>query len=63
MDFLRDENAAGLVEYSLIIAVIAVGAIIAMIFLRGQLMNVFSSIGNNVKNGACMGPDQLGQCP
>lgn len=63
MHFLRDENAAGLVEYSLIIAIIAVGAIIAMIFLRGQLMNIFSSIGNNVHNGACMGPNQLGTCP
>jgi Flp pilus assembly pilin Flp len=61
--FLRDEHAAGLVEYSLIIAIIAVGAIIAMIFLREQLVNVFSHVGNNVKNGACMGPNQLGQCP
>ncbi len=46
--FLRDEQGQGLVEYALIIAVIAIAVIVAMIFLRGQLQNIFSNIGNNL---------------
>jgi pilus assembly protein Flp/PilA len=46
--FLRDDSGQGLVEYSLIIAVIAIAVIVAMIFLRGQLQNIFSNIGNNL---------------
>ncbi len=37
-----------MVEYALIIAVIAIAIIIAMIFLRNQLTNEFSMIGNNL---------------
>jgi len=46
--FLADESGQGLVEYALIIAVIAITIIIAMIFLRDQLSNQFSNIGNNL---------------
>ena len=46
--FLRDEDGQGLVEYALIIAVIAIAVIVAMIFLRGQIENIFSNIGNNL---------------
>ena len=46
--FIRDDSGQGLVEYSLIIAVIAIAVIVAMIFLRGQLQNIFSNIGNNL---------------
>jgi len=46
--FWQDDQGQGLVEYALIIAVIAVAVIVAMIFLRGQLMNLFSNIGNNL---------------
>ena len=45
---IRDESGQGLVEYALIIAVIAIAIIIAMIFLRNQLTNEFSMIGNNL---------------
>ncbi len=48
MSFWRDEEGQGLVEYALIIAVIAIAVIVAMIFLRGQLQNQFSNIGNNL---------------
>ena len=37
-----------MVEYALIIAVIAITIIIAMIFLRDRLSNQFSNIGNNL---------------
>jgi pilus assembly protein Flp/PilA len=46
--FIRDEDGQGLVEYALIIAVIAIAVIVAMVFLRGQIQNIFSNIGNNL---------------
>ena len=46
--FFREEEGQGLVEYALIIAVIATAVIVAMIFLRGQIQNIFSNIGNNL---------------
>ncbi len=48
LQFFRDDEGQGLVEYALIIAVIAIAVIVAMIFLRGQLQNIFSNIGNNL---------------
>lgn len=48
MAFWRDDQGQGLVEYALIIVVIAIAIIVAMIFLRDQLMNQFSNIGNNL---------------
>ncbi|MGH2489940.1 MAG: Flp family type IVb pilin [Candidatus Limnocylindria bacterium] len=44
----KDESGQGLVEYALIIAVIAIAIILAMVFLRDQLSNQFSMIGNNL---------------
>ena len=46
--FWRDEDGQGMVEYSLVIVTIAIVIIVAMIFLRGQLSNQFSNIGNNL---------------
>lgn len=46
--FWKEDTGQGLVEYALIIAVIAIAVIVAMIFLRGQLENQFSMIGNNL---------------
>ncbi|HEV2011821.1 MAG TPA: Flp family type IVb pilin [Candidatus Limnocylindria bacterium] len=48
MAFWRDDQGQGLVEYALIIVVIVIAVIVAMIFLRGQLQNQFSNIGNNL---------------
>ncbi len=46
--FCADEEGQGLVEYALVIVTIAIVVIVAMIFLRGQLSNQFSNIGNNL---------------
>jgi len=46
--FIRDDSGQGLVEYALIIAVIAVAVIVAMMFMRDQLSNLFSQVGNNL---------------
>jgi len=48
VSFWRGDDGQGLVEYALIIAIIAIAVIVAMIFLRGQLQNQFSNIGNNL---------------
>ena len=46
--FIREDEGQGLVEYALIIAVIAIAVIVAMVFLRGQIQSIFSNIGNNL---------------
>jgi len=48
VNFFRDDSGQGLVEYALIIAVIAIAVIVAMVFLRDQLSNIFSNVGNNL---------------
>ena len=47
-NFFREDGGQGLVEYALIIAVIAIALIVALYFLRDQITNVFSNIGNNL---------------
>jgi pilus assembly protein Flp/PilA len=48
VEFVRNDEGQGLVEYALIIAVIAIAVIVAMVFFRDQLQNYFSNIGNNL---------------
>ena len=48
LQFIRNDEGQGLVEYALIIAVIAIAVIVAMVFFRGMLQNQFSNIGNNL---------------
>ena len=48
MTFWRADDGQGLVEYALIIAVIAIAVIVAMLFFRDQLTTLFSNIGNNL---------------
>jgi pilus assembly protein Flp/PilA len=46
--FAREDDGQGLVEYALIIAVIAIAVIVAMVFFRDQLSNLYSNISNNL---------------
>ena len=48
MPFSREDDGQGLVEYALIIAVIAIAVIVAMVFFRDQLSNLYSNISNNL---------------
>ncbi len=48
MRWLREDKGQGLVEYALIIAVIAVAIIVVLLFMSGNLQNLFSNIGNNL---------------
>jgi len=47
-ELIRSHDGQGLVEYALIIAVIAIAVIVAMAFMRDQIQNIFSTIGNNL---------------
>ena len=50
---LRDEeNGQGLVEYALIIAIVGIGAIAALTFLRGEIRGIFSRAGSSNKTGS-----------
>lgn len=41
----RDERGQGLAEYALILALIAIVAIAALVFLGGQVSAILSSVG------------------
>jgi pilus assembly protein Flp/PilA len=44
----RREEGQGLAEYALILSLIAIVAIVALIFLGGQISNILSTVGNSV---------------
>jgi pilus assembly protein Flp/PilA len=44
----RDEEGQGLAEYALILALIAIVAILALIFLGQQVSKILSNVGNSV---------------
>jgi pilus assembly protein Flp/PilA len=46
--FVRDEEGQGLAEYALILALIAILAIVALIFLGGQVSTVLSTVGSSI---------------
>ena len=47
LELAREEGQA-LVEYALIISLVAVAAIFALGFLSGKINDIFTSIGNNL---------------
>jgi pilus assembly protein Flp/PilA len=44
----REEAGQGLAEYALILALIAIVAILALLFLGGQISTILSTVGNSV---------------
>jgi pilus assembly protein Flp/PilA len=44
----REEEGQGLAEYSLILALVAVLAIVSMMFLGGRINTVLSTLGNSL---------------
>jgi pilus assembly protein Flp/PilA len=44
----RDEEGQGLAEYALILALIAIVAILALIFLGTQVSTILSTVGESV---------------
>lgn len=47
---LKDERAATAVEYGVMVALIAVGIIAAVTFLRDELRSLFNFVGSSLKN-------------
>ncbi|HVA86902.1 MAG TPA: Flp family type IVb pilin [Candidatus Saccharimonadales bacterium] len=45
---LRDEQGQGLAEYALILVLIAIVAILALVFLGNNLSTILSNVGNSV---------------
>ncbi len=56
--FVRDERAAGLVEYALILALVAVAVIVALAFLAGGIGNVFEMVSDTLE-GVTTGEDPI----
>ncbi len=48
--FWSDETGQGLVEYALIIALVAVGLIAILLVLRNSIGNVFNNAANQLQN-------------
>jgi len=48
--FRKDEDGASLVEYILLVALIALAVIAAVIFLRNQVSDKFSEAGSKLSN-------------
>jgi len=44
----RDDDGQGLAEYALIISLIAVVAIVALLFLGGNVSKLLSSVGDSI---------------
>ena len=44
----RDEEGQGLAEYALILGLIAIVAIISLLFLGGQISKILSTLGKSV---------------
>ncbi len=49
---VTEEDGQNLIEYALIAGIIALGAIVAMTGLKTQIVNAFTSIGNQLANAA-----------
>jgi Flp pilus assembly pilin Flp len=48
--FSNDERGASMVEYILLVALIALAVIAAVVFLRGQMQDKFSDAGSKLSN-------------
>ena len=48
--FAQDESGQGLVEYILIIALVAVGLILALTVFRNQIGNTFDNVNAQLKS-------------
>lgn len=55
--FAKDEDGATMIEYGLIAALVAVGAVVALTALGGSLTGMFSSVDEKVKEALPAGEE------
>jgi pilus assembly protein Flp/PilA len=48
VSLIRDDRGATLVEYSLVVALIAVACIVSISFLGDKIKSLFSTVGNSI---------------
>jgi Flp pilus assembly pilin Flp len=48
--FAKDERGASMVEYILLVALIALAVIAAVVFLRGQVQDKFNDSGSKISS-------------
>ena len=48
--FAKDEDGASMVEYILLVALIALAVIAAVVFLKGQINNKFNDAGSKLSS-------------
>lgn len=53
--FVEDESGQGLVEYVLIIAVVAIGLIGALYLFRNKVNNTYQVVGDRLQNEPAVG--------
>lgn len=46
--FWRNDQGQGMVEYALVIIVIAIAIIFMLVIMKDQIANFFSNVGNNL---------------
>lgn len=51
VEFLKDEDGQGMVEYAIIIGCIAIAAIVILIALKGKITNLFGKTNNEIDDG------------
>ena len=49
LSLLREEEGQGIVEYAILLGLVATAVILAMLFLRGNLQSTFSDIGKALR--------------
>ncbi|MCL4424993.1 MAG: Flp family type IVb pilin [Firmicutes bacterium] len=54
--FHKDEKGQGMVEYGLIIALVAIGVIVVLGLLRDELTTTFNNIINSLKSAVSKNP-------
>jgi pilus assembly protein Flp/PilA len=46
--FIRKQKGQGLAEYALILALIAIAAVVALVFMSGTINTILSTIGTSL---------------